>query len=49
MIAECLKEQVLLINCGTYDQAIRVIPPLVIDRQQAKEFLGIFEHAVKTI
>ncbi len=49
VIAECLKEYVLLINCGTYDQAIRVIPPLVIDRQQANEFLGIFEQAVRAI
>lgn len=49
VIASCLAENVLLINCGTYDQAIRVIPPLVIDRQQAKEFLAIFEQAVAGI
>ena len=49
VIANCFAENVLLINCGTYDQAIRVIPPLVIDRQQAKEFLAIFEHAVASI
>lgn len=49
VIANCLKENVLLINCGTYDQAIRVIPPLVIDRQQASEFLSIFERAVASI
>jgi 4-aminobutyrate aminotransferase len=46
VMERCLAENVLLINCGTYDQAIRVIPPLVIDRQQAKEFLTIFENAV---
>jgi 4-aminobutyrate aminotransferase len=49
VIASCLEENVLLINCGTYDQAIRVIPPLVVDRQQAKEFLAIFERAVACI
>jgi 4-aminobutyrate aminotransferase len=49
VIAACLEEQVLLINCGTYDQAIRVIPPLVINRQQAREFLDIFERAVAAI
>jgi len=49
VIANCLAENVLLINCGTYDQAIRVIPPLVIDRQQAKDFLAIFENAVASI
>ncbi|HET9660530.1 MAG TPA: aminotransferase class III-fold pyridoxal phosphate-dependent enzyme [Thermomicrobiales bacterium] len=49
VMATCLEENVLLINCGTYDQAIRVIPPLVIDRQQASEFLSIFERAVASI
>ncbi len=49
VIASCLAENVLLINCGTYDQAIRVIPPLVIDRQQATEFLTIFENAVASL
>jgi 4-aminobutyrate aminotransferase len=49
VMANCLKENVLLINCGTYDQAIRVIPPLVINRQQAKEFLTIFEQAVAAL
>ena len=49
VIANCLAENVLLINCGTYDQAIRVIPPLVIDRQQANEFLSIFENAVASL
>lgn len=49
VISSCLDEQVLLINCGTYDQAIRVIPPLVINRQQAGEFLEIFERAVASL
>lgn len=49
VIASCLAENVLLINCGTYDQAIRVIPPLVIDEQQASEFLAVFENAVAAL
>lgn len=49
VVASCLAENVLLINCGTYDQAIRVIPPLVINRQQANEFLAIFESAVAKV
>ncbi len=49
VMATCLAENVLLINCGTYDQAIRVIPPLVVNRQQANEFLGIFEQAVASL
>ena len=26
----CLREKTLLITCGTYDQAVRIIPPLVV-------------------
>lgn len=49
VMQHCLDDGVLLISCGTYDQAIRVIPPLVIDRQQANRFLEIFRRAVASI
>ena len=31
----------LLLNCGTYDQAIRIIPPLVVNETQINEFLDV--------
>jgi 4-aminobutyrate aminotransferase len=46
VIKACLEDRVLLITCGTFDQAIRIIPPLVINEAQAKEFLTIFRRAV---
>jgi 4-aminobutyrate aminotransferase len=49
VIKSCLDEHVLLINCGTYDHVIRIIPPLVVNEQQISEFLAIFRRAVASI
>jgi 4-aminobutyrate aminotransferase len=49
VIAACLKEHVLLLNCGTWDQAIRIIPPLVVNETQIREFLSIFRGAVAAL
>jgi 4-aminobutyrate aminotransferase len=46
VVTRCLDEGVLLITCGTHDQAIRVIPPLVVNEQQVQEFLDVFERAI---
>ncbi len=48
VIQACFERGVLLINCGTWDQVIRVIPPLVITEAQVREFLTIFREAVAT-
>jgi 4-aminobutyrate aminotransferase len=49
VIKACFEEQVLLINCGTYDQAIRIVPPLVVTEEQIRQFLGIFRNAVASL
>jgi 4-aminobutyrate aminotransferase len=49
VIAACFAQKVLLLNCGTFDQAIRIIPPLVVNEAQINEFLAIFEQAVASI
>lgn len=49
VIKSCLDERVLLISCGTFDQALRVIPPLVVNDAQANEFLAIFRRAVAAL
>lgn len=43
----CLKEGLILLTCGTNDNVIRWIPPLIIDENQLNEALGIFEHALE--
>jgi len=37
----------LLLTCGTWDNTIRWIPPLVVNESQIKQALGIFEKALQ--
>jgi 4-aminobutyrate aminotransferase len=46
VIESCFQDKLLLISCGTYEQAIRVIPPLIVNEGQIREFLDIFRSAV---
>jgi 4-aminobutyrate aminotransferase len=49
VIQSALEERMLLINCGTFDQAIRVVPPLVVNEEQINEFLAVFRRAVAAL
>lgn len=49
VIQRALEERVLLINCGTFDQAIRIVPPLIVDRDQINAFLEVFRRAVASL
>jgi 4-aminobutyrate aminotransferase-like enzyme len=42
----CMENGLLLMQCGTYHQVIRWIPPLVVNEEQLKTALDIFEKAV---
>ncbi|MGD8540102.1 MAG: aminotransferase class III-fold pyridoxal phosphate-dependent enzyme [Candidatus Aminicenantes bacterium] len=44
----CLDENLILLTCGTDDNVVRWIPPLVIDEAQLNEALGIFGQALET-
>jgi len=41
-----LPEGVLLLTCGSYENVIRWIPPLVVNKTQIDESLAIFEEAL---
>lgn len=43
----CLERNLLLLNCGTYGNVIRWIPPLVVSEQQINEGLAIFEEVIQ--
>jgi len=45
----CLENDLLLLQCGTYHQVIRWIPPLVVNEDQLKTGLEIFERAVASL
>ena len=42
----CLKRNLLLLTCGTYENVIRWIPPLIVTESQIDEALIIFEEAL---
>jgi len=45
--AECHREGVLVLVCGTYGNVIRLLPPLVIDFDLLSDGLDVLEAAVK--
>ncbi|MBZ0293541.1 MAG: aminotransferase class III-fold pyridoxal phosphate-dependent enzyme, partial [Anaerolineae bacterium] len=45
----CLKRNLLLLTCGTYENVIRWIPPLVVNSDQIDEGLAIFEAALAEV
>ena len=47
VIHACEERGLLLLSCGTYDNTIRWIPPLVVDEQQINTALGIFDQSLK--
>jgi len=45
----CLEEGLVLLTCGTYDNIIRWIPPLIINEKELDEALNIFENAMERV
>ncbi len=43
----CLDRKLLLLTCGSYENVIRWIPPLVVNEQQIDEALTTFEDALQ--
>lgn len=47
IIQACQDHKLLLLSCGTYDNTIRWIPPLIVKERQINEALDIFARALK--
>ena len=45
----CLDRDLLLLTCGTFDNVIRWIPPLVVNDAQIDGALGLFAEALGTV
>jgi 4-aminobutyrate aminotransferase len=43
----CVERGLLILTCGTYDNIIRWIPPLIINQGHLEEGLAIFEQALE--
>jgi 4-aminobutyrate aminotransferase len=46
IVGRCRRDGLLLLNCGTYSNVVRWIPPLVVDQAQIEASLDIFERAL---
>ena len=49
VLDSCIKGGLILISCGTRDQVIRVIPPLIVNKGQIDSAMKIFEEALKDL
>ncbi|NTV37623.1 MAG: aminotransferase class III-fold pyridoxal phosphate-dependent enzyme [Anaerolineales bacterium] len=47
IIHSCEERGLLLLNCGTFDNVIRWIPPLIVTEEQINAGLSIFAEALK--
>ena len=47
VIHACEERGLLLLSCGTYDNVIRWIPPLIVNETQINEGIKIFSEALK--
>ena len=45
----CLSENLLLLTCGTHENIVRWIPPLIVTKEQIDEAMSIFERAVEIV
>jgi len=45
----CLDRKLILLTCGTYENTVRWIPPLVVNQQQIDEALMTFEEALASV
>jgi 4-aminobutyrate aminotransferase len=46
IIGRCLEDKLILLNCGTYSNVIRWIPPLIVTQDQIETGLEVFANAV---
>jgi 4-aminobutyrate aminotransferase len=47
VLAGCRERGLLLLNCGSYDNVVRFIPPLVASEEQVRQAASIFEEALE--
>ena len=45
----CIDRRMLILTCGTYENVIRFIPPLIVTQAQLDEGLAIFEEALQSV
>ena len=46
IVKRCLEEGVVILKAGTFDNVIRLLPPLTIDETLLEDGLGILDEAI---
>ncbi|MCP4165380.1 MAG: aminotransferase class III-fold pyridoxal phosphate-dependent enzyme [Chloroflexi bacterium] len=49
ILQACLKRRLLLLSCGTYQNVLRWIPPLIVTSQQIDEALALYREALSEV
>lgn len=47
IVAQCLKEGVVILTCGTYGNVVRLLPPLIIGDELLDDALDVLEAAIR--
>ncbi|MHA7283481.1 4-aminobutyrate--2-oxoglutarate transaminase [Arthrobacter sp. TMS2-4] len=47
--AQCLREGVIILTCGTYGNVVRLLPPLVITDELLEDGLDVLEAAIRAV
>ncbi|MEM7535563.1 MAG: aminotransferase class III-fold pyridoxal phosphate-dependent enzyme [Chloroflexota bacterium] len=48
VLQHCVSQNLLILNCGSYQNVIRLIPPLIVTKAQIDDAMAIFEQALQT-
>ena len=49
MLARCHMDGVIILKAGTYDNVVRILPPLVISDELLNEGLEVLEKALRAL
>jgi len=49
VVKACLESGLLLLTCGTWDNTVRWIPPLIVEEDQVNKSLNIFNQALEQV
>ena len=49
VITECFNRKLMLLTCGTYDNVIRWIPPLVVTENEIDQAVSIFSESLQSV
>lgn len=49
VVQACFDRKLMLLTCGTYDNVIRWIPPLIVTEEQIEDAIEVFVDSIKSV